>query len=269
MPRVYEKRRALFCAALLLFLCAALFGCGTHNYEGTPASSGRRGGEVPVTQRPGEGGTAAPKGTFRAYTQDGRTYQPLFSSAGYSEEGLASWYGLQFHGKKTANGEYYDMYDETAAHRILPMGTMLKVENLDNGRSTTVRVNDRGPFVDPDHRIIDLSFAAARDLGMDRAGLAHVRISSIGAIAGFTGTDLKGSFYVQVGAFTVKANADRLAASMVGRGYKDTKVEQADVDGRTFWRVQAGVFPSLNAAEQGKEALRGEFPQAFVIAADR
>ena len=119
----------------------------------------------------------------------------------------ASWYGLQFHGRKTANGETYDMYDMTAAHRILPMGTRLKVENLENGRVTEVRVNDRGPFVDPDRRVIDLSFSAARELGTDKPGLAKVRISSIGKIEGFTGTDLKGRFYIQVGAFTVKNNA--------------------------------------------------------------
>jgi len=271
MPFFPSLGRVLVGAALVAMTTLLLSGCGLHNYDQSPPPrTSKRGGEVVTEQKPKQEqsgqATPAPKGTFKPYSQSGRNYQPLFSADGYSEEGLASWYGLQFHGKKTANGETYDMYDMTAAHRILPMGTHLKVENLDNGRVTEVRVNDRGPFVDPDHRIIDLSFSAARELGTDKPGLARVRISSVGKIEGFTGTDLKGRFYVQVGAFTVKNNADRLAARMVQDGYRDTKVEQADVDGKTFWRVQAGLFPSLNAAEQGRETLRKEFPQAFVIA---
>lgn len=271
MPFSPRFGRALASAALVALAMFLLSGCGLHSYDQSPPPrTSKRGGEAPAEQKPAPAPpaqtTPAPKGTFKPYSQSGRTYQPLFSADGYTEEGLASWYGLQFHGRKTANGEIYDMYDMTAAHRILPMGTRLKVENLENGRVTEVRVNDRGPFVDPDRRVIDLSFSAARELGTDKPGLARVRISSVGKIEGFTGTDLKGRFFVQVGAFTVKNNADRLAARMSKDGYKDTRVEQADVDGQTFWRVQAGLFPSLNAAEQGRETLRKEFPQAFVIA---
>lgn len=273
MPFFPLSRRARQSVALLILALSLLSGCGLHSYDQSPPPprTTKRGGEVPVEQKPKEEApapqtTPAPKGTFKPYTQFGRTYRPLFSADGYSEEGLASWYGLQFHGKKTANGEVYDMHSMTAAHRILPMGTRLKVENLDNGRIAEVRVNDRGPFVDPERRVIDLSFAAARELGTDKPGLARVRISSVGKIEGFTGTDLAGRFYIQVGAFTVKNNADRLAARLVKDGYKDTRVEQADVDGQTFWRVQAGIFPGLNAADQGRDTLRKEFPQAFVIA---
>ncbi len=271
MPFLASRGRALAGAVLVVLAISLLSGCGLHSYDqGPPPRTGKRGGEAATEQKPADAPppqvTPAPKGTFKPYTQSGRTYEPLFSADGYREEGLASWYGLQFHGRKTANGEVYDMYSMTAAHRILPMGTRLKVENLENGRVAEVRVNDRGPFVDPDRRVIDLSFAAARELGTDKPGLARVRISSIGRIEGFTGTDLAGRFYIQVGAFTVRNNADRLAARLVRDGYKNTRVEQADVDGQTFWRVQAGVFPSLNAAEQGQETLRREFPQAFVIA---
>lgn len=93
---------------------------------------------------------------------------------GGKETGLASWYGPEFHGNRTANGERYNMFDLTAAHRTLPFGTLVKVENLENHREVTVRINDRGPFVD--RRIIDLSYGAARALGLSRGGTAKVRI---------------------------------------------------------------------------------------------
>ena len=94
-----------------------------------------------------------------------------------TQTGYASWYGGKFHGRKTANGEVFDTYKYTAAHKTLPFDTVLKVENLENGRSVAVRINDRGPFVE--NRIIDLSFAAAKDLGMIESGIARVRIEII------------------------------------------------------------------------------------------
>ena len=262
------SRSGLALALILVLFAAALAGCASRGPEPAPRTPKRPAATEPAP-KPGDDGfvTPAPRGTFRPYSQFGRTYHPMTSvENGFVEEGLASWYGLKFHGRRTSNGETYDMYAMTAAHRILPMGTRLRVENLENGRVAEVRVNDRGPFVDPDKRIIDLSFAAARELGTDKPGLARVRITSVGAIEGFTGTDIAGNFYVQVGAFSMKSNAERLAARLSASGFEKTRVEEADVDGTTFWRVQAGVFPSLNAAEEGKERLAREFPGAFVIA---
>jgi rare lipoprotein A len=100
--------------------------------------------------------------------------QPFFSQIG-----IASWYGGKHHGRKTASGERYNMHDMTAAHRSMRIGTVLRVTNLENGRTTTVRVNDRGPYVNG--RVIDLSSAAADDLGMKRSGLARVRIEAYAA----------------------------------------------------------------------------------------
>ncbi len=102
------------------------------------------------------------RATMRPYTVGGKRYYPTMVSVGDTFSGIASWYGRDFHGKKTSNGEYYNMYDFTAAHKTLPMNTMLKVTNLRNNRSVIVRVNDRGPFVN--NRIIDLSYAAAKRL---------------------------------------------------------------------------------------------------------
>jgi rare lipoprotein A len=115
--------------------------------------------------------------TQRPYTIDGVTYCPIPSAKGFSEQGIASWYGPGFHGRKTSNGETYNMYDMTAAHKTLPMDTRLLVQNLDNGAQTVVRINDRGPFIDG--RIIDLSHSAARTLGIIEHGTARVKIAAL------------------------------------------------------------------------------------------
>lgn len=115
----------------------------------------------------------------RSYTVMGKTYYPLKEvRPGYKQDGVASWYGPGFHGKKTSSGEVYDMHEMTAAHNVLPLHTLVKVKNLSNNKEIVVRVNDRGPFVDD--RVIDLSLAAAKDLDMVRCGTTPVRISVIG-----------------------------------------------------------------------------------------
>jgi rare lipoprotein A len=111
------------------------------------------------------------------YSVMGKTYWPVQSGMGFREEGLASWYGIDFHGKKTATGETYDMFSVSAAHKTLPLGTKVRVTNLENGRELELTVNDRGPFVDG--RIIDLSYASARLLGMADNGVARVRVEGV------------------------------------------------------------------------------------------
>ncbi len=115
----------------------------------------------------------------KSYEINGKTYHPMKCvKVGYSQGGVASWYGPGFHGRKTASGEIYDMNDLTAAHSELPLNTLLKVTNLKNNRHVVVRVNDRGPFIGD--RVIDMSFAAARDLGMVAPGTAPVKLEVIG-----------------------------------------------------------------------------------------
>jgi rare lipoprotein A len=115
----------------------------------------------------------------KPYTIKGRTYHPLKkASPGFFQRGIASWYGPGFHGKKTASGETYDMHCLTAAHNILPLNTLVRVTNLSNNKDVVVRVNDRGPFVG--ERVIDLSLAAAQQIGMVAPGTTPVRISVIG-----------------------------------------------------------------------------------------
>ncbi|MFT6462610.1 MAG: rare lipoprotein A [Maricaulis maris] len=113
----------------------------------------------------------------RAYTVAGRTYRPQRND-GYDETGIASWYGPNFHGRPTANGETFDQHAMTAAHTTLPIPSIVEVTNLENGRSVIVRLNDRGPFVD--NRLIDLSRAAATELDYIGSGLAHVRVRYLG-----------------------------------------------------------------------------------------
>lgn len=123
-------------------------------------------------------GIGPTKATQRSYVIRGIRYHPILSARGFRETGIASWYGGKFHGRRTANGEVYNMYAMTAAHKTLPMGTILRVKSLTNGRKITVRINDRGPFIRG--RVIDLSYAAARELGMIRDGVKKVRITAIG-----------------------------------------------------------------------------------------
>jgi rare lipoprotein A len=115
----------------------------------------------------------------RSYEVFGVRYQVLSTASGYEATGLASWYGEQFHGRPTATGETYDMHRHSAAHRTLPLHTWVEVTNLDNGRSLVVRVNDRGPFADTDRRILDLSYAAAEELGVVGPGTAPVRVRAL------------------------------------------------------------------------------------------
>ncbi len=149
---------------------------------GTPAATPARAPDagIPAGARPPDPG--------RTYEVFGVEYRVLDSAEGYEETGMASWYGEAFHGRPTASGEKYDMNGRSAAHRTLPLHTWVEVTNLDNGRSVVVRVNDRGPFAHTDSRIVDLSYGAARELGIVGPGTARVRVRALGADAAGAGS---------------------------------------------------------------------------------
>lgn len=159
-------------AAVLL----AVGGCtmvGSPELVSPPPAPDEIADAVPRAEPPSASGNMA------QYEQRGRVYRVLDSSYGYDERGVASWYGEAFQGRPTSSGEPYDMDLMTAAHRTLPLPSYVEVTNLNNGRKAVVRVNDRGPFHDPDERIIDVSYAAARKLGMVGSGTAAVRVRAI------------------------------------------------------------------------------------------
>ncbi len=207
------------------------------------------------------------KWTRKPYKINGKWYRPIDSAYGFEETGIASWYGRDFHGRKTSNGEIYDMYAMTAAHKTLPMGTYVKVTRLDNGRETIVRINDRGPFVKG--RIIDLSYRAAETLGMVDEGTAKVRIVALGEAKGnrLVKRDYaRGSFFVQVGAFTVRSNAERLKAKLEGL-YGKVFLSTFYKEGRLFYRVRIGSLDNLKEAQRLSERIEKDgFGMPFVVA---
>lgn len=223
-----------------------------------------------VTRQPDE--KTRTKASQRPYTVLGQRYEPLQNHERFVQTGIASWYGKDFHGKKTSNGEKYDMYAMTAAHKTLPLGVYVKVRNTKNGRSEIVRVNDRGPFVKG--RIIDLSYVAAKKLGVDVAGTAPVRIEALGYQQDSTGgykepaTYDSGNYTVQVGSFKENANAERLSGEMKKlHGFSEVRL--TNVNGERFYRVYAGKYSSLTAAETAEENF-GEngYPGSFVVSLD-
>jgi len=198
----------------------------------------------------------------------------------WREEGLASWYGADFHGRRTANGERYNMYAMTAAHKTLPLGTPVTVTHRETGRRIRVRVNDRGPFVDG--RIIDLSFAAARALGSAEAGVAPVIVEAALPAAAFAATrpqpapaasalqahqPLRGAFSVQVGAFSVEANARRLAARLRESFGSVSIVEHRD-NRAAWWRVRIGGYGDEEAAAAAAAAFAEQGLAGFVVRED-
>ncbi|MDP6030476.1 MAG: septal ring lytic transglycosylase RlpA family protein [Arenicellales bacterium] len=180
------------------------------------------------------------------YEVYGVTYVPIRKvSVGYAQAGEASWYGKKFHGRKTSNGDVYDMYGMTAAHKTLPLPTYLQVRNLDNGREVVVRVNDRGPFLGG--RILDLSYMAAQKLGVVATGTAQVRIEVIdgpvSAKAPVQSVALdspEAVFFLQAGSFRLATNAHRLKADLAGAGVTGIRVVTVQIGQNLYHRVQVG-----------------------------
>lgn len=180
---------------------------------------------------------------------------------GYTEEGIASWYGVPYHGRPAADGEIYDMEKLVAAHRVLPFNTWLKVTNLANGKSVTVRIIDRGPFVAG--RILDLSKAAARQIDLIGPGTGRVRMEVIAAPADIAADDFYG---VQIGAFSQRANAERLRDQYAQRyGTAQLLLKQG---AQPLWRVVVGKEPSVAAAQQLASTIKGAGAAPFVVRLD-
>lgn len=205
-------------------------------------------------------------GNRSPYTVLGKSYRVMPRADGYVERGVASWYGQKFHGRQTSSREIYDMCSFSAAHKTLPLPSYVRVTHLDSGESVVVRVNDRGPF--HSGRIIDLSYAAAVKLGLDRTGTARVEVRALtpegddaGPVLGAGSAPLPpprapepaplagdGRHVVQVGAYRERDNARRIARQLEDAGIDDVEVEDARVNGDKVWRVRVGPLAAEAAA---------------------
>jgi len=187
---------------------------------------------VPKNEPPARYGNHSP------YTVLGKTYTVMSSSKGYHERGIASWYGSKFHGRSTSSGEPYDMHLATAAHKRLPLPTYVEVTNLDNGRKMVVKVNDRGPF--HKDRIIDLSYAAAIKLGVDKTGTARVDVRAIDVKKGSRRSSSKvaDGTYLQVGAFSKRKTANHLADEMSAANLDPVSVKKS----KGLYKVWLGPY---------------------------
>ncbi len=201
-------------------------------------------------------------------------FMPLPSCASFSRQpeaqtAIASWYGSEFHGKPTSSGEPFDMYGYTCAHREYPLGSTVKVTHASSGRSVYCLVNDRGPFVPG--RDIDLSYAAARELGIVHPGTAPVFIEYAGSDAAFArrvGYPSRGStLTVQVGSFRDRTNAERLRESLSAR-YDGIRIHEIDHGGVTYYRVRVGRFADRTQAAALADTLRAEGYPALIVRHD-
>ena len=198
------------------------------------------------------------------YTELGKTYYVKDSAEGFSQKGIASWYGRLFHGRRTSSGEEYNMYAMTAAHKTLPIPVYVEVKNIDNGRTAIVRVNDRGPF--HEGRIIDLSYAAATKLGVAQTGTANVTIRVVTTEAErkrqlsktFVDAPISGSdkLYVQVAAFATEKNAQKHLKKLQGEGFFDVRLHTESKKGKILYGVRIGPLPSEHVAKNVLSQLK-------------
>jgi peptidoglycan lytic transglycosylase len=276
--------------ALLAFTTMAMAACST--------TSGYR--HYSSSLPSGAGGHAK---TGTPYTVNGHTYYPLASAYGYDATGIASWYGPDFNGGRTADGEWYDMHAMSAAHPTLPLPTLVRVTNLRNGRQVVVRVNDRGPFVK--NRLIDLSYAAAEELGFANRGTERVRVQALAglqdepmvarrqrpapAMATATRPSLpspapaatlprlpqapagnvipvhpSGALYVQLGAFASIDNANRLSHSLADE-YRDIAVYSSGSGSARLYKVRIGPFQDVHQIEKTVISLQALGVQDTIV----
>lgn len=287
--------RRLLTLGLMILATAGLAGCGGKHVSNATPHRVSTAGQLPD----GSGGHYK---TGRPYQVAGHWYYPLATAAGYDQTGIASWYGRDFHGKRTANGERYDMHALSAAHKTLPLPTLVRVTNLENGRSVIVRVNDRGPFVKS--RLIDLSYAAAKALGYTDKGTARVRVQTLDvttpatplvasrtpavpvrhspppkparispALPAVVGTAYadeasqahSGNIYIQLGAFSSRVSAERIREALINR-YPSTFIQPLPVASRMLYRVRIGPLENMHRIEETMLSLQHDgYADAIVV----
>ncbi len=255
-----KKHALILVTALLLQACSSSPRYKIHHDHGPsdPVDVSDIKNAVPKTE------PRSKYGNPKNYKVLGKWYQVKQSSAGYKEKGIASWYGKKFHGHRTSSGETYNMYAMTAAHKTLPLPTYVRVTHLENGRSVIVKVNDRGPF--HDNRLIDLSYSAAKKLGITAKGTAAVEIEAIDPATYKKNKSYQAQFkrpsaistypvksqyklYLQVGAFSELKNANTLKKRL-SRMFKQRKIHSDFSSNQHIYRVRIG--PLANVADADK-----------------
>ncbi len=246
MPRhIIERHLAFYLLLPLLASCSALprYSPSLATPQGAKSNS----------RKPNQAGLS--------YVVFGRRYHILSHATGYHKRGIASWYGPNFHGKLTSSGAPYNMYAMSAANKVLPLYTWVKVTNLKNGKSAVVQINDRGPFVD--NRIIDLSYAAAKAIGMARAGTALVEIQALTPpsreppvglarrIRQATPVPIRPHprLYVQLGAFAKRINAEQLQARLLLNQVGRIKISPMRDGKHRLYRVLIGPLGGVDAID--------------------
>lgn len=265
--------------SILIFM--GITGCGgTQPIKSTPLDLPESDVAQPSNNPPAQSGTstaASPKtitaqDDTQVYRQEpksktgnppyydvlGQRYYVLDSAEGYSERGIASWYGTKFHGKRTSSGETYNMYALSAAHKTLPIPTYVRVTHLGNQRSLIVRVNDRGPF--HKGRIIDLSYAAAKKLGIDQQGTAFVEVTTIHNAPSkpqpsMSSTLADGKIYLQVGAYSQQKYAEQMLNRISAQSLPAKVFIHTNADASVKYRVHIGPIGTVALADQIIEQL--------------
>lgn len=245
---------------ILLFLIFFLFAMGC---AGSKKSIPHVKQKKPVGRLPN---------SFKPYKIGNSWYKPLMDARGFKQRGLASWYGKDFHGKKTANGEIYNMYALSAAHKTLPLGTWVRLRRLDNGKTIDLRINDRGPFVKG--RIIDLSRGAAKKIGIIDSGITHVEIIALkkkskrtelrdNSLSSSYAGSFTGNYTIQVGAFSELKNAEKLK-NKLGQFYENAHIKKGEDN---FYRVRVGTCSTLHQAVKYEELLmQSGYNNIFTVA---
>ncbi len=248
--------RKMFSTTIIILVALLLSGCvpSRYQYRQDRLPNGYRDFDaakipnaVPRVEAKSKWGNAP------SYVVRGKRYYVLKSSLGYKKRGIASYYGLKFHNYKTSNGEIYNMYGMTAANKVLPLPTYVKVTNLKNHRWVIVRVNDRGPF--HINRIIDLSFAAAKKLDMIKTGTALVEVVAIDPrhpehTKSTNNSDKSPQVYLQMGAFSEHNNALRLEHNLRRYTQRKIRITIGKSNGRSIYRVQIGPVKNVEEADQ-------------------
>jgi len=251
-----------FSLCIVVLVLLAITGCTTSRYS-MEHDIGPKGefdaslvpDAVPVWE------PLSPQGNKSPYVVRGKEYQVMSRIEGYSEEGIASWYGLKFHGELTSNGEVYNIYEMSAAHKSLPLPTFVRVTNLENNLSVVVRVNDRGPF--HSDRIIDLSYAAAKKLGYDEKGTTKVKLDVISPVRQESNNAPlqpdRLAIFVQIGAFSNEQSAQDLRVKAENHlSNYETFVAKALNYKKLLYRVRVGPIIDLEDAEQIVESLENK-----------